>query len=439
MAATPTHLPPNELLIVHAADVHLGSPLRGLDAYESALAELARQAPLRALGTLVDAIIESNANVLLIAGDLLDGDCDVATLRQGLAELARARNAGCEIIIIRGNHDAESRLGHALDLPAGIHELPTNEPGRITLDALGIEVVGQGYAAQAVNEPMHHEYPAPRPDLFSIAMLHTGLEDGGGHARYAPARLDELIASGYDYWALGHIHLRKILHQEPWVVFPGALQGRHARELGPHGAAFVRINTREKRVVDVAFRNVDVLRWEAIHIDATALTQIDDIFDLLRQSFDAQMEATSLPTIARVIISGRTELHEQLTDSRTEHDITDRIRSVVAQHAQGRCFIERVRITTTPPLPDLDALRTGDDPIALLLRTIDELESGRNENAALLQAPFERLRSKLSLDLRTSDDARGIEGIGELDEAYARSLLPNVRALLLEALAGGER
>jgi DNA repair exonuclease SbcCD nuclease subunit len=60
--------------LVHAADLHLDSPLRGLERYEGAPVERIRGATRRALENLVDLCLEQGARLLLLAGDLYDGD-----------------------------------------------------------------------------------------------------------------------------------------------------------------------------------------------------------------------------------------------------------------------------------------------------------------------------------------------------------------------------
>ena len=81
----------------------------------------------------------------------------------------------------------------------------------------------------------------------------------GGHANYAPCTVDDLTAKGYDYWALGHVHHRAVLHQNPDVVFPGIFQGRHIRETGPKGAYLVTVE--DRAIVDLKLIYTDVVRW----------------------------------------------------------------------------------------------------------------------------------------------------------------------------------
>ena len=72
--------------------------------------------------------------------------------------------------------------------------------------------------------------------------IHTSVDGREGHDPYAPTRLDVLRSKGHDYWALGHVHEREVLCRNPWVVFPGNLQGRHARETGAKGATLVEVD-----------------------------------------------------------------------------------------------------------------------------------------------------------------------------------------------------
>jgi hypothetical protein len=423
-----------ELLVFHAADVHLGSPLGSLDAHgDPTLAALAREAPLRAFRRLVAAAIDERADLLLIAGDLLDGDCDVKTLRAAVGELARLRDAGCEVVLLRGNHDAASRLGHALDLPPGVHELPTDAPGSVHLDALGIDVVGQGFATAAVLDPLHTTYPAPRAGRLSIAMLHTSLDGTHGHDRYAPAPLEELLGAGHHYWALGHIHLRAIHADAPaWVVYPGVLQGRHIRETGAHGAAVLRV--RDGRITSVELRDFDVVRWEHLEVDVATAGTSEAALALVRDAIEALAVASELPVIARVTLVGRSPAHAELGDTHAGHDIQERIRTVAGQVAPERVFVERVRVRTHPVLPDIAAAAGSDDPLGVLLARIDELAADPHvaEAFAPSLAPLRRL---LPSELLTDGSSTTGDGIGALDDARIAALLPDVRDELLARVA----
>ena len=59
---------------IHAADIHLDSPLRGLDQDETAPKERIRNATRVALKNLVDSALEEKVDFMVIAGDIYDGD-----------------------------------------------------------------------------------------------------------------------------------------------------------------------------------------------------------------------------------------------------------------------------------------------------------------------------------------------------------------------------
>ena len=73
-------------------------------------------------------------------------------------------------------------------------------------------------------------------------MLHTSCDGKPGHASYAPCSSGDLVARGYHYWALGHVHQFEVLHEFPHIVYPGNLQGRSVRDTGPKGAMRVSVS-----------------------------------------------------------------------------------------------------------------------------------------------------------------------------------------------------
>lgn len=252
--------------VIHAADFHLDSPLRGLAAYDTAPVEAIRTTSRRALVRLVDTVIEREAALLLIAGDVFDGDWnDYNTGLFYVQQLSRLTAAGIRVVSISGNHDAASKLTKALTLPDGVVHFGTAASETVVFDDLAIAVHGQSYAEPAERRNLAAFYPPPRTDMVNFGLLHTGLEGRTGHARYAPCTVDDLRARAYDYWALGHIHTREIVARDPWVVFAGCLQGRHINEPGAHGAVEIIIDAGNIAVVD--WLDLDVARWQRVRVD----------------------------------------------------------------------------------------------------------------------------------------------------------------------------
>ena len=176
--------------LVHAADLHIDSPLRGLSRYEGAPVDQLRNATRRALENLVELCIREEAALLLLAGDIFDGDWrDYATGLFFAAQMARLRRAGVRVALVRGNHDAQSQISKELRLPDNVHELPTKKPGSVVFEDIGVAVHGQGFAAREVREDLAARYPQPIASLFNIGLLaHVARRPARARARTRRAR-----------------------------------------------------------------------------------------------------------------------------------------------------------------------------------------------------------------------------------------------------------
>jgi DNA repair protein SbcD/Mre11 len=198
--------------LVHAADLHLDSPLRGLERYPGAPAERMRGATRAALQNLVDLCIRERAGLLVLAGDLYDGDWpDYATGMFFATQMLRLAEANIEVAWIRGNHDAVSVITRHLRLPSHVRELPYGHAATEAYPDLGVAVHGQGFVQREVVDDLAKGYPERIPSLLNVGLLHTALEGRELHGRYAPTTLDVLRSKGYDYWALGHVHTREVV------------------------------------------------------------------------------------------------------------------------------------------------------------------------------------------------------------------------------------
>jgi exonuclease SbcD len=358
---------------VHAADIHLDSPMRGLEADPEAPAALIRDASRAAFQNLIDMSIEERVAFVLIAGDLYDGDWqDWRTGLFFIEQAARLAQAGIRLILVAGNHDAASIITRNLRLPQHITLFPHERSGRLVLEEHGVPVHGQSFATRAVTDDLTRNYPKALPGLFNIGLLHTSLTGRPGHENYAPTTRDALIAREYDYWALGHVHAREIVQENPWIVFPGNLQGRQIRENGPKGATLVTVS--DGRVATVEHRVLDVFRWCPIEIRITGERDLDSVMERIAHAISISLQAADgRPIAARLTLTGATPLHEQLlTDA-------ERVRQgVIAegrQHGIDAVWIESVVIGTTSTA-DFGSLATRPDVVGRLTRVLDELAGG---------------------------------------------------------------
>ena len=388
---------------LHAADIHLDSPLTGLRARGDLPDAVIRHCTRRAFTAMIDLARAEDVAFVVIAGDLDDGGWkDFST---GLFFAEEMRRLGRPCFLLRGNHDARSLITRNLALPPNVREFSSRTCETISLPELGVALHGHSFLNRAVPEDLSAGYPAPSQGMLNIGVLHTSAEDPGDHETYAPCRVANLTLKGYDYWALGHIHTRRVLAERPWIVFPGNLQGRHPRETGPKGCTLVTIEDRE--VVAVEPRWVDVLRWAALEVDATGA----DVATLTGRIADAVgavlASADDRPVLVRVTLTGATALHGRLQGD------TERLAAEcrnAAIEVDGALFVESVRVRTQPvPLAEDDllaplraAFAAGLDDPALVTSLLDELASLRQK----LPAPA---RAELELP----DDEAGLRSLAE--------------------------
>src|SRR6185503_3935857 len=153
-----------------------------------------------------------------------------------------------------------------------------------TLKEHKIALHGQSFRTRELLDNLVPGYPAPTPGWLNIGVLHTALEGDAEHATYAPCSAAELIAKGYDYWALGHVHAHRIVHREPWIVFPGNLQGRKSNETGPKGAVMVTVE--DGRIREVERVLSDVVRWAHLEVDVSASADAAHALGVVGQQLD---------------------------------------------------------------------------------------------------------------------------------------------------------
>lgn len=414
--------------LVHAADIHLDSPLRGLDRYDGAPSGSLRVATRRAFSNLIDYCLEEKADALLLAGDVYDGDGqDFNTGLFFVKQLARLRGAGISVYAILGNHDAASVITRRLKLPENVTLLSHRSPETAVNERLGLAVHGQSFAKRDVTEDLAAGYPKPRPDLLNVGLLHTALSGRAEHAPYAPTTVDRLSARGYGYWALGHVHRAEVVSQSPWIVFPGNLQGRSVRETGEKGFAVVTAEGTE--VTGVEMVSCDVARWHDLDIDVASARNQDDVLALVRRALDSAIAASGSRLVAaRVRLAGRGAVHSALV--RDIPSLEANVRAV-ASDANGEVWVEKLVVQTHPEI-DFEKVRERPDALGHVARTIH----GLSEDPEALAALTEELRPLL--DRLPPGLGEGAPLLDLRDTDALRTFLSEVEGILVPMLADAE-
>lgn len=330
---------------IHAADVHLDSPLRGLSAYENAPAEQLRNASREALKDLVSRAIDDKVSFVVFAGDLYDGDWrDYNTGIFFAAQMGRLARAGIRAFVLHGNHDAESEMTRKLTMPDNVTIFSSRSADVHKIDGLKVALHGHSFANRAVQDNLASCYRPRVEGHYNIGVLHTALQGYAAHASYAPCTVDELHAKAYDYWALGHVHEYQKWEGPSTIVFPGNLQGRHVRETGRKGAVTVTVDDSGYSLVERLY--LDVLRWEVLRVDVTPCGSLDDVARTVGKGLTALLEADNVPRAVRVVLEGSTRLHGALLGKAAA------LRAqVIAQAAAidaEQLWVEKVKVATTP-------------------------------------------------------------------------------------------
>ncbi len=402
---------------LHCADIHLDSPLRNLALREQD-GSVIRGAVRRAFADLVQLALDQQVAFVLIGGDLYDGAWkDYHTGLYFISHMQRLGRAGIRVFLVSGNHDAFSRITTALRLPDNVVQFSTRRAETVVLEDLRVAIHGRGYGRRAVTDNLALSYPDPDPDMFNIGLLHTGLSGRPGHEPYAPCTVEDLVSRGYDYWALGHVHQREVVHRDPWIVFPGNIQGRHIREAGPRGATLVTVEN--GKVTAVEHRDLDVVRWSLCRVDLTGCTSVDEVLERTGHDLsDTADRADGRPVAVRLELSGEVSCHPELHRDR-EHLVSE---LMALAGDLGEVWLEKIRLRTRPPACDPVTADPGLEDLERLLAEID---------SPLELAPeLEKFLGRLPPELG------GRESLLPDDPAQSRELLSTARDLLLGRILG---
>jgi exonuclease SbcD len=415
---------------IHAADIHLDSPLHGLANYPDAPVDVLRTSTRRAFENLVTRAIEEQVDFMVIAGDLYDGTWrDHNTGIQFCKQMGRLRTKGIPAYVLFGNHDAESEMTRKLELPDNVHCFGTRKAESFRLEHLRVALHGHSFKEKATTDNLVPGYPAPVAGWFNIGVLHTALEGNARHASYAPCTLQELAAKGYDYWALGHVHEHAVLMESPKVVFPGNLQGRNIREQGPRGAVLVEVDDSGRMEMERLL--VDVLRWKTLEVDVSSCQDLPEVSRHVGREIESfRQQMGPLPHAVRIALTGKTQAHGQLFGLGAQ--LREQILAQLAALDSEDFWLEKVEVQTSSPVDESSYLLRS-DALADLHAIIGEAAHDSDFMAGLT-AELEQILKKGPPEL--IDEAPALQA---LRDGRLHELLAVVGPGLLDYLAEGEK
>lgn len=422
---------------IHAADIHLDSPLRSLALRNIELATLIGNATRRAFEKIIDLALNERVNALLIAGDLYDGEQTSMKTARFLAEqLRRLDQAGIDVFVIRGNHDAMSKITKELILPERV-QIFDRKASAITVTAPDhdqpVVFHGLSFAMPHAQDSLLPQYALPVAGAINIGLMHTSLNGAEGHDLYAPVSVGDLQSHGFHYWALGHIHKRAVYmptsEYNSTVVMAGNPQGRDINEAGAKSVTLVTID--DSGIVHTEERLTSIAQFERVRVDASACEDWRSVIQAVQKALEIKREVTaSEHLVARLHVTGSTALAWQL---RRDQDLL--LTEAEDKASQiGDCWIEKLEIDCTPLRKIVQSSATFTaDPLQELGRLIcDELAASPVFQSGLAEQ-MDTLLKKLPLDIRNTfgnDEAQASAMIAELLQKGSEDVLADLSAAM---------
>jgi DNA repair exonuclease SbcCD nuclease subunit len=312
--------------------------------------------------------------------------------------MERLAERNIPVFIVHGNHDPLNGWGSGFQLPPNVITFGgrTDTEPFIRRGREAAQITGVSYTRERVTDNLASSFKPVDGAPYSIAVLHANVGHHTGHADYAPTTVGELSSAGFNYWALGHVHTRCVLAEEPaMVVYPGNTQGRNPRESGPRGCYQVDVDTYGRAHLE--FVDTSLARWTHIHLSIANLSSIDQLVDSMLAKAREEASVFEGPTVARCTIRGNGPLHRDLQRDEMNKDLAE-----VLGSAGGSVVAESVRIATGPEL-DLESLARTETMVSDFLKLAERALEDPEMRQRLADSIEPLFRRK---DMLPVDDAR---------------------------------
>ncbi|MFF2886848.1 exonuclease SbcCD subunit D [Paenibacillus sp. NPDC057967] len=368
---------------IHAADLHLDSPFKGLSKAPEAVRKGLAESTFAALRKLTDLAIAEEVDFIVIAGDLFDeADRSLRAQLSLLQEWKRLAAEGIAVYAIHGNHDHLGGKRAQMELPPNVHIFGAARPSEIPAyrrtGELAAYVYGMSYGERAETRNLAAAYRTAPEAPYHIALLHGNVGSNASHDPYAPCTLEGLIGSGFDYWALGHIHKRELLHEYPHIAYAGNLQGRNPKETGAKGCYVVDVS--EARKVDMRFMPLDQVRWLEEEVSIEDIVTEQELLRVLERrvaQYEEKEEGGSL--MLRLRLTGSGELHRTVSQPASLAAWLEQLQESWPKLSDGRwIYVYGLSSSTSTPI-DWQVLQHEDSFAGELLRLSTRLRQNEEQ------------------------------------------------------------
>ncbi len=378
---------------------------------------------------IINLCIDRGVDFLIISGDIYDsGDRNVQAQLRFVKGLQKLAEHGIQSYLVHGNHDPLPFWSKSVALPPEACRFTSSDPECVVHKSGKNPVaylIGASIPERVTSQNLVATFPKKEKNWpFTIGIVHCSVDGAEGHDPYAPCKKDELISSGYDYWALGHIHLPTIVQSEyPPIIYPGNPQGRNMGECGPRGCYVVTVD--ESGTVDTEFVEINLLRWERCTINTNGITTLDAFKDKVCTDLLNLSDAAGRRVVCRVTLEGINAIHSYLSNQEHLKVLQEQITEDLAT-IQYPIYIERFE-NRTYPMIDRDVISNRPDLVGEICRIVDGLlssDDGRKRIEEALAPLFRNIRYRSSIESCSDEELPGI--------------IREAEGILLSRLVGGE-
>ena len=306
---------------MHLADAHLDSPFQGLSFLPSNEFKNIKQSTQKSFTKAIDTALDRNVDLVLIAGDTFDSAHPSPQSQLFFnREIQRLTDKKIQVVMILGNHDYLNPDEMLLPQTPYFKLLGSNEEVEEfeskTKEDFPYTVVGFSYQHNHIETDKISEFPK-KGDNFTIGLMHAGTKTTTNYQNvYAPFTTAEIKDLNYNYFALGHIHLRQTLSKDPLIVYSGNLQGRHINEQGSKGV-YIGIVDETTKKVSLDFIETAPIIWQMVTL---TLDQEISQNDLTRQIVEVLTKKNVQKTLFGLTIEGAQYLSEKELELVKESD-----------------------------------------------------------------------------------------------------------------------
>jgi len=410
---------------IHAADLHLDAPFRGVSSSSPAVAKALSEATFNAYDALIATCIERKVDFLLVAGDIFNSsDRSLRAQLRFRDGLKKLQEHNISAYVVYGNHDPLDGWSYSIDWPSNMHIFSGDDVETIFFaknEENIATISGMSYKKREEKRNLAKLFSTEKEtNLYSIGLLHCTAGSYKEHEPYAPCQLDDLLTTSIDYWALGHVHTKQVLYESPYVVYPGNTQGLHINESGERGCYLVSVADNKTNLEFIA---TDTTRWFSCDINVSGFETMDqlenELGSLLEKTRD---ESDGKNSIVRVKLTGRTPLYRELVREGSLDELLELTRGTFSEETPF-LWVQDIKLACKPEI-DLKNLENKKGFSSQLLKISEELRAVEDFSEHSLAEHLAPLFEHKLID----------KHIGVLDTEELKELIEEAKLLCIDRL-----